>query len=281
MLIWLLVVISVLAAILPDRACAGPEAPAVEFLQRVGRGDVAKAKQLLDSSGVRYRFEAGDDIYFRYESGYDQNLAFLVGHPFTIGTPAVREQRSDWYLLDGTMWGTVTLPLRFEAGRYQPWVLPVPMAFGRRMEFVEFMNFVVAPGPHPERLPLRIRPVLEPGALTPPAPQFVAPPPPPAGPPGARAAMPLAQAGYRTMFGPGPVDPAPVLLPSGEALTPAQLARLLPRLRAITLEISLIRRGRFASWTIIGWNFTSATLVTERGEVVIGAGIGGVLPEQR
>ncbi|HEV8473344.1 MAG TPA: hypothetical protein VGR82_11270 [Methylomirabilota bacterium] len=273
--------IALLLLAVPGRAWSGSDGAATDFVRQVQRGEIAKAKRLLDSSGFRHRFEAGDDVYFRYESGYDPNLAFLVGRPFTIGTPQVREQRSDWYLLDGTMYGTVTLPLRFDAARYQPWVLPAPIAFGRRMEFVDFMNFVVAPGADTERLSVRIRPSLEPGLITPAPAQFVAPPPPPAGPPGARPTMARRDAGYRTIFGPGPVDPAPVLLPSGEPLTAAQLGRLLPRLQAITLEISLMRSGRFASWAVMRWTFTKATVVTHRGEVVMDAGGGRALPEQQ
>jgi hypothetical protein len=251
---------------------ASPEATAMEFVHHIQRGSLEKAKRLLESSGYRYRHQGGDDIYFGYESGYDPNFAFLVGRPFVIGAPSARQQRSDWYLLDGTIYAEVALPLRFEA--YRPWVLPAPIAFGRGMDFISFMNFVSAPASNPERLTLRIRPSIEPGLIKPPTPQFVAPPPP--GPPGARSIAP--QVGgfgsYGSLFGSRPVDPAPVVLPSSEALTAAQMGRLLPTLGGITLHLSLIRWGRFSSWSVVRWNFANAVLITEKGEVVMGVGSG-------
>ena len=263
-----------LGAPVPGHA-AGPEAAATRFVQHVQHGSIENAKRLLEGSGYRYRHQGGDDIYFVYESGYDPNLAFLAGRPFVIGTSSVREQRSDWYLIDGTIYADVAFPLRFES--YQPWVLPAPIAFGRPMDFIAFIRFATAPAAHGERLSLRIRPSLEAGLIRPPRPQFVTPPPPVA-PPGAQAVTPnMERLGtYGTLFGSRPVDPAPVALPSGEHLTTAQMSRLLPRLGEITLNLSLIRRGRLSSWSIVRWNFASAVLITEKGEITMGVGSGGL-----
>ena len=233
-------VVLLLVAAPPAAASAGQTA--VDFLHHLQRGDLAKARRLLDTG--RSMPQGGDDAYFTYESGYDPTLAFLVGRPFTIGTASVREQRSDWYALDGTIYGSVALPLRFEAAVYRPWVLPAAIAFGRRMDFVDFMDFVVNPGAQPQALSMRIRPDVAPGLIRPAPHRFVAPPPPVAAP-GARPVAPMVASAdtYGSMMGQRPVDPAPVLLPSGEALTPEQLRRLLPRLAAITVHVSLIRWG--------------------------------------
>lgn len=254
-------------------AAAGPAHAATDFLHHVQRGDLARAKSLLESPKYRSSPQGGDDAYFSYESGYDPTLAFLVGRPFSIGTPVVREQRSDWYLIDGTMYGYVALPLQFARERYQPWLLPAPLAFGRRMEFVGFMNFVVNPGADADRLSQRLRPSVARGIIAPPAPR-VAPPPPPVAPPGAQAVVPRREPGdtYGSLFSPQPVDAAPVVLPSGETLDERQLQRLLPRLQRITLHVSLMRWGRFTSWHVSRWNFTDAVLATEKGDVVVNAG---------
>ncbi len=61
-------------------------------------------------------------------------------------------------------------------------------------------------------------------------------------------------------------DPASVLLPSGEALTPEQLKRLLPRLRRSTLELHLVRHGRLASFAIDRFEFSEFVVTTPRGE---------------
>ena len=257
---------------------AGPEAAAKEFLEHVQRGAVDKAKALLESPNYRFQHPGGDDVYFRYESGYDPNLAFLVGRPFVTGTAATRQQRSDWYIVDGTVYADLAIPLRFESQR--PWVLPGPIAFGRPMDFIRFMNFVAAPAADPSLLSLRIRPSIEPGQIKAPTPQMVALPPP--GPTGARIVVPqlVGADTYGALSGSRPVDPAPVVLPSGEALTIAQLSRFLPRLASIRLNISLIRRGRFASWSVVRWHFTNGVLITERGEVIMSA-VPGMTGEQR
>jgi hypothetical protein len=265
-----------LLATLPS-AAATPETTATAFVQHLQRGDLNAAKRLLEDPGYRYRPPGGDDVYFNYESGYDPNLAFLVGHPYVIGTPSGRQQRSDWYLLDGTIYATLAVPLRFET--YRPWVLPAPTAFGRPIDFSSFMNFVIAPAANPELLSLRIRPSLEPGLIQPPKPRFVAPPPPVNL--GARAVVPQASGSdtYSALTGSRPVDPAPVVLPSGERLTPAQMGRLLPRLGGMTLNLSLIRWGRLSSWRIVRWELSDAILLTENGEVTMRTGKG--LPSER
>ena len=250
---------------------ASPEESATEFVQHIQRGSLDNAKSLLDGSGYRYRHPGGDDIYFAYESGYDPNLAFLVGQPFVIGTSSVRRQRSAWYPLDRTNYADVTIPLRFTT--YRPWLLPAPLAFGRAMDFINFINFVTAPETNPERLSLRIRPSIEPGLIKMPKPQFVAPPAPPSGD-RAVTLQPARVDTHGALLGSRPVDPAPVTLPSGEPLTPAQLSRLLPRLGAITVNVSLIHRGYLSSWKVVRWNFTTPVLVTESGEVVTGVGSG-------
>ena len=267
-----------LSAALPA-AAAEPEALVVRFLEHLQRNDMPGAKRLLENSGYRYRHPGGDDIYFVYESGYDPNLAFLIGRRYVIGSPAARQQRSDWYFLDGTIYATVTVPLRFET--YRPWVLPAPTAFGRAIDFNAFMNFVAAPAAHPELLSLRIRPSLEPGLIQPPKPRFVAPPPPVS--PGAVALVPQATGfdTYGALTGSRPVDPAPIVLPSGDALTTAQMARLLPRLSGATLDFSLIRWGRFSPWRIVRWDFTGAILHTDKEEVSLSGGKKGSAGERQ
>lgn len=266
-------------------ALAGPEQTGMEFVKSLQAGKVDRAKRLLDDPRYRGRPAGGDDAYFVYESGYEPNLAFLVGRQFDAGAPTVSQQRSDWYLLDGIIYATASFPLRFAPERNQPWVLPAAIALGRRMEFVDFMNFVAAPDRQGDHLTFRLRPSIEPGLIKPPAPPAwrLAPPPPPAAPAGGQPARPAMATGAEPsglMGMPAPVDPAPVVLPSGEALTPAQLKRFLPRLAVLTLHVHLVRRGRLASWTVSRWSVSDVVLVTEKGEVRMGAGPAGVLRGQ-
>ena len=91
-------------------ASADPEAIARLFVKRVQAGDVAGAKKLFGDPKMRSQPREGDDAYFVYESGESRNLAFLVGRPFDVGQLSMRESRSDWFFIDGTLYAYVTVP---------------------------------------------------------------------------------------------------------------------------------------------------------------------------
>jgi hypothetical protein len=261
----------VILAALAVPCLADASRTAHEFLKSVQKGDVAAAKGFLESRKFRSApLAGGDDAYFVYESAHEPNLAFLVGHPFDLGKATVTEARSDWYVIDGTLYATVSIPLYFTAGRYRPFVLPPHIALGRAMPFAQFMDFVAAPERYPDEFTLRVRPSIEPGLIRPPSSGVRMAPPPP-GPPGAQPMAPVPMIGSDSAWGtlgrPAPRDPSPVLLPSGGALSQDQLRTLLPRLGAITLELHLVRRGRLASWGLSWFHFSDAIVVTEGGEV--------------
>ncbi len=274
-----ILVVTLLAGLvaLPAIADAGATATAESFMRQLQRGDVERAKGLLDDPKYRGTPPGGVDAYFVYESGYEPNLAFLVGHPFVLGVASERTQRSDWYFLDGTTYATVSIPLTFPEPR--PWVLPAPVAFGHPMPFLDLVKFAVEPGRYAQNLTLRVRRGLEPGRIHPPAPR-VATPPHPVGPAGAASIAARAEPTdtYGSMMGQRPVDPAPVRLPSGETLTTDQLQRFLPRLATVTIEVSLVRRGRLlASWGVTRWRFRDAVVATETGTRPVGVGPGDLV----
>jgi hypothetical protein len=258
----------------PAVADAGATATAESFLRHLQREDVEQAKGLLDDPKYRGTPRGGIDAYFTYESGYEPSLAFLVRQPFALGVASERTQRSDWYVLDGTTYATVSIPLTLQEPR--PWVLPAPIAFGHPMPFLDLVKFAVEPGRHAQNLTLRVRHGIEPGRIRPPAAR-VASPPPPVGPAGAASMATRLEPTdtYGSMMGQRPVDPAPVRLPSGEALTTDQLQRFLPRLATITIDVSLVQRGRLlASWGVTGWRFRDAVVATETGTRPVGVGPG-------
>jgi len=274
-----IVVVTLFAALLaaPGTVAAGATATAESFLRHLQRGDVERAKGQLDDPKYRSAPRGGVDAYFTYESGYEPNLAFLVGQPFALGVASERIQRSEWYFLDGTTYATVSIPMAFPEPR--PWVLPAPIAFGHPMAFLDLVKFSIEPGRYARNLTLRVRRGIEQGRLRPPAPQ-VAPAPPPVGPAGAASigARVAPTDTYGSMMGQRPVDPAPVRLPSGEALTAEQLQQFLPRLATITIEVSLVRRGRLlASWGVTRWTFHDASVATETGTRAVGVGRGDVV----
>ena len=263
------VVAALIVLALPAAASAGASGTAESFVRALQRGDTETAKRALDDPRYRAEPRGGTDAYFVYESGFEPNLAFLVRQPFALGAATETTQRSDWYLLDGTLYATVSIPLTFtEPSR--PWMLPAPIAFGHPMPFVDLVKFSLDPARDSRHLTLRIRQRVDPGRLRPPPPRVA--PPPPVGPAGAQAVAPRIDATdtYGSMMGQRPVDPAAVRLPAGEALSTEQLQRFLPRLTAITIDISLVRRGRIlAPWGVTRWNVRNAVVATEKGEVTV------------
>lgn len=279
--LWLVLALAI--ATLAGPAAAGPAETGKEFVASLGAGQLDRVKRLLDDPRYGGQPPGGPDTYFLLESGYEPNLAFLVGQPFDVSEPTVSEQRSDRYLLDGIIYATAVLPLRFSRGRDQPWVLPVAIALGRRMEFVKFMNFATAPEREADHVTLRLRRRIESGLIRPPAPppwQQAPGPPPMSGAPPTRPAMGMGGTPSGLIGSPGPTDPAPVILPSGEALTAEQLKRFLPRLSGISLNLHLVRRGRLAPWRVSRWNVTDAILLTDKGQVVMRVGTSGTFRGQ-
>jgi len=251
--------------VVPATAVADPERLTREFLQAIKASDVERAKHLYDPRYASIQ-RAGLDALFRYESGYQPNLTFLLGQPFTVESVTLTIPiRSEWYTVDGVRGYNVTARLRFE-GERGPFLLPSPIAFGRTMAFVDFMNFVK----HPDtgrfgELTLRLRPSVAPGTITPSqSSQIVKVPPPPVARNGMqRPTMAMSPPTFEGgLMGARPRDPGPVMLPSGEALTADQLAALLPRLAAIDIMLTTMQRGRLASWKVEDVGFSNVLLVS-------------------
>ncbi len=268
-----------LVVLTPTVAVADGETVARTFVNALKAGNVARAKSLFDPQYQSVP-RGGLDAFFRYESAHEPNLAFLLGQPFDAGSAIVNTPiRSEWYFLDGVRGVNLTVPLRF-AGERAPFLLPSPIAFGRSMEFVAFMNYVKHPESQRfEAFTLRLRPSVAPGLVAPPptrmmevpappAPIVKTPPPPVPGGEQRRPAVMMPAPGFEggLLGGERPRDPGAVVLPSGEALTPEQLATLLPRLRAIDLVLTVMQRGRFASWKIEHVSLGNPLVVSDGAE---------------
>jgi len=267
LILWLVLSFMLLV---PTAVIADGETTTREFLNAVKAGDLGRAKRAYDA---RYRSlpAEGVDALFRYESGYQPNLAFLVRQPFTVeSVTSTGLIRSEWYALDGVRGNNMTARLRFDADR-GPFLLPSPIAFGRSMGFVDFMNFVK----HPEsgrfgELTLRLRSSVAPGTIAPtqPRPMVKAPPPPAGRESSQRPTMAMPSPQFEGgLMGARPRDSGAVVLPSGDALTPEQLAALLPRLAEVDVILTVMQRGRFASWKVEEVTFTNVLLGSHGAQI--------------
>jgi hypothetical protein len=256
----------------PSVSLAGPVETAETFVRAVQRADFEGAKRLLEDPKYRGQPRGGDDAYFVYESGYEPNLAVLVGRPYGVTATLRDSARSDWHILDGTTHATVSARIGFAPEHARPWILPPAMAFGRRMPLDAFLSFVAAPEREWQYLTLRLRAGLDAVGTRPPPVSSIPPPP---APHGARTLAAAPERGGVGLFGPRSFDAGPVMLPSGQSLPREEVERRLPRLTAMTLDVTLVQRGRFASWKVSCWLFDDILAMTERGPVVINVGPNG------
>ncbi|MBI1735102.1 MAG: hypothetical protein HYR51_08015 [Candidatus Rokubacteria bacterium] len=214
-----------------------PEAEAVagELLAAVRAGDVAKVVA-LHTDAARARPIAD---HLALDSGAEPNLAFLAGRGFEIVSLASSGWPRDLGM-GGIPWAiacpsclrvptaaSVTAVLRVPAGA-EPFLVPPALAFGARMAFAPFMDYVKQPDV-PDHLTLRVRPTLARG--------LIADPP---GPPPGHPSLAIQR----------PRDTGAVVLPSGAALDPTQLAALVPRVPEVVVTIELARGTRFSSWRV-------------------------------
>jgi hypothetical protein len=180
--------------------------------------------------------------------------------------------RSESYVLDRIHGVVMNVPLVFRRAEEAPFVLPKPISWGGRMDFQRFMDFVKRPT-DPASLTLRLRPSVHPGLIRPPPPSGIAIPPPPVRGPNQRLAQPIMARTWNRgpcLFGHQPaLDPGPVTLPSGDVLTPEQLAAFLPRLRRITLQVTVMQHGWFASWKLTHFAFLNPMVVSDETEIPI------------
>lgn len=262
---------------------ADPKAEALDFLQALQQGDVIKVVKNFGSNACNCPAKGGWVSYVIYPSGQEQNLAFLLGHPFDIDAAphAIpvnnhREALTPWqhpqdYLVD--------VPLSFDAKKYMPLFLPLKLAYGYNMKKAEFDRFLR----HPEEgawkgLTLRLRPSLNKGAINPPAVQV---------PPGMVSdfeALSKSQAGSKEndnrvnededlkkiLGGEAtdyltPKDPGSVISEDGTVLPIDQVTASLPRLKSATLELHVVRRSQLQNWTIYHFGLMYPVLVSADG----------------
>lgn len=278
---WPMIVFVVLALLILTvsavvaKGSATPETTAEAFARTIRVGDVGLAKGFFEPSQWRSgppEWVGGDDAYFRYESGYEPNLAFLLGQPFDIG-PARELKRLHSEMCMVPMFcsesADTIVVLTFDPARYSPWFLPTPLAFIGYGPMTEQELQVFAANPAlnaPDRFSLRLRPSLDPDLIAPPPLKAISPPPAPPG------AQPITRKFYmvdetRVGFTPRATN-RNVVQTDEDPMTPEQIKAHLPRLKAITLRLYLSRHNQFDPWRISFFSFQNAILDT-RGKTVM------------
>jgi hypothetical protein len=272
---------------------AEPTAEAQTFMKDIQEGRVVHAVKQFGSNVCHCPAKGGWVSYLIYQSGQEHNLAFMLGRPFILGAPHAAPVETEapgllpWehpedYIVD--------YPVHFDAATYEPYFLPLPMAYGKDMSTKEFEDFLKDPDHDSWKgFTLRLRPGLSPGDITPPAievppeikDQFVS---------YLRAQQvetdasksntknkkddkdaEINEAYMRKMFGDEateylkPQDAGHVLNEQGKPLSEKEVASRLPRLKDMTLRLHVVRRGKMQPWTIYHFALEHPILVTPDG----------------
>jgi hypothetical protein len=147
--ILLLVLVALIASTwMSSNVLSDPEIEAVGFLDDVRQGDIVKAVRQFGSNACRCPAKGGWVSYLIYKSGQEQNLAFMLGHPFEAGktkdSPIQngKEAVIPWQKPEDF---AVDVPISFKKEQYMPYFLPLKMAYGKDMTEEEFNHFVENP----------------------------------------------------------------------------------------------------------------------------------------
>lgn len=151
---------------------SSPAEEAVAFLDDLKTGNLSRAVKRFGGNVCRCPAKGGWGSYLIYVSAQEPNLAFLVGHDFSMGKPVVHPLKKEakhvlpWEKPEDTV---VDIPLTFDKQKYQPLFLPLKMAYGHEMTEKELNEYVADPDREAWKgFYLRLRPSLQPGAIAPP-----------------------------------------------------------------------------------------------------------------
>lgn len=240
-----------------------PTDAARAFLQTLSAGDVEGALREFGDNTCHCAPEGGYISYLQYESGYDPNLAFLLGRNFSLG-----EMRTEPLPYNGEKYAfpwekpedaLVYVPLQF-AEDQRPYFLPLDMAYGYEMTAEQVNAFDANPANGWKRgFTLRLRNTLDAGGIKQrdsKAPKTemerLA----------AEGTLPKEYLKYLH-----PNDAAPVK--DGIQTKPASaFASSLPRLKSITIGMKVVRRGIFSRWAVKKAGFDKPVIVAANGKEI-------------
>ncbi len=267
---------------------ADPKDEAITFLTDIKSGKLAKTVKHFGGNACRCPAKGGWGSYLIYQSGQEPNLAFMTGHDFEIGKPtATKMENTKTYLVP---WerpedSAVDVPISFNASRYSPVFLPLPMAYGKKMTEAEFAKFLQDPDNDSWKgFTLRFRPSIKPGSIAPPT----EPLPPEAatefealqkngGKKASEEKLPPKEStddAIKEALGDEaaadylhPTEAGQVVKEDGTVIPWEQLEGKLPRLKNATLRLHVVRRGQIKDWTIYHFGLMDPVLVESGKEI--------------
>lgn len=274
---------------------ADPKVEGVAFLDDVRKGNLAKTVKHFGGNVCHCPAKGGWGSYLIYASGQEPNLAFMEGHPFTMGVATVTHLKNErlallpWQKPEDVAFD---VPITFDPTEYAPYFLPLPMAYGDQMNIAELNEFLKDPDKDAWKgFTLRFRPNIMPGAVAPPnqevpldefqamqkkndtksgAPLDGKPAPSlgdkldnPSTEDAVKEALGARAAHYLK-----PHDAGAVVDEKGNVIPSEQVQKMLPRLKTAIMRLHVVRRGNVNDWTIYHFGLMYPVLVTPDGKEI-------------
>jgi hypothetical protein len=220
------------------------------FLQKLQDGDAAQIVPQFGENTCHCQPRGGYLAYLKYESGEQDNLAFLLGHPFSFGefvvksVPTISKYKGGDAGFEKPESVEIDTPISMDKG-YSPYFLPMDMAFGYPMKKTDFDAFCKDPSPDFARaLSVRLRPTLASGLVA------------KAAPPEKDKRPEFSADLYKELLPPEetrylkPTDAAEIVDNDGKTQPAASFQKDLPRLKRAVLRLYIGRRGELKRWAV-------------------------------
>ncbi len=243
------VLATTLVVIITTLASEEPTEEGARFLKILQTGDMHTILLQFGDNTCGCQPRGGYEAFIRFESGEPDNLAFLTGHPFMVGSMSQKWVPTRTKFPGGTLpWESpesneVRVNIKFNGNEYSPYFLPMDMAFGYPVKAEELKKFIADPSEHFERqLALRLRPDVKPGLVPPPDKN--------------RKRDPYMADYYKEQLPAEstkflrPMDASNVTNTDGPSVPASQYAAKLPRLKEAVLKLLVVRRGKFKHWQV-------------------------------
>lgn len=220
------------------------------FVSKMQKADIGPLIHLFGENSCHCEPRGGYIAYLKYESGENDNLAFLFGHNFKIGAmsakvvPTIEKVQASHLPWDAPESAEVDIPLFFDKAVYSPYFIPLDTAYGYPVSEANLTKFCQDPSQDFwKALSLRLRPSLATGLV---AEAKVDP---------KRKAefmadlfkeiLPADQAKYLK-----PADSGAVIGQDGSKKTAESFGSMIPRLKRGVLRLYIGRRGRLQRWAV-------------------------------
>lgn len=229
------------------------------FLNKLKEADISGLTIQFGDNTCHCQPRGGYAAYLKYQSGESENIAYLLGHKFMIGTmqsrevPTIEKVKGGYMAWEAPQSTEVDVPVSFDQSQYSPYFLPKDMAYGYKMKEADLLKFCEDPTPAADAekpleffrdITLRLRPSLEKGLV-----------PPPAAPDAKRKPEYMSDFYMQLLSGDEakylrPADAGNVEKEDGKLVPAADYAQKLPRLKSGVLRIYVVRRGKMQRWSV-------------------------------